>query len=355
MSLEVRALAAALLFALSAGPAAAQAAGGAGFAGLGAAAEGFALPDPAYRLRFPEDHGPHPEFRIEWWYLTAVLRGADGRDYGAQWTLFRTALAPGEAPGWSSPQVWMGHAAVTTEDAHFSAERFARGGIGQAGVTAEPFAAWIDDWSMAGPTLDAVTVTARGDGFAYRLEAVAEGPIVLHGQAGYSVKGPGGHASHYYSQPFFRVSGMLRLPQGEVAVTGTAWLDREWSSQPLEPDQTGWDWFALVFDDGARLMAAQLRGARPFTLGTLIAADGAATPLPDGALRLTPLRLHRVAGRELPVHWRIEVPGAGIDVIARAVNPDAWMETTIPYWEGPVRVSGSHAGMGYLEMTGYSP
>ena len=114
-----------------------------GFAGLGRDAEGFAVPEPGKRFVFPQDHGAHPEYRIEWWYLTANLTGPDGADYGLQWTLFRSALAPGEAEGWESPQVWFGHAAVTSSTAHFATERFARGGTGQAGVTAEPFVAWI--------------------------------------------------------------------------------------------------------------------------------------------------------------------------------------------------------------------
>ncbi len=152
-----------------------------GFAGLGSTAEGFALPDPEYRFQFPRDHGPHPAFRIEWWYVTANLTGADGRDYGLQWTLFRTALAPGTNDGWHSPQLWMGHAALTTPDAHFVAERFARGGIGQAGVTAQPFAAWIDEWQMAGPDIDEVCLTAQGTDFAYDVRLTADGPLVPQG------------------------------------------------------------------------------------------------------------------------------------------------------------------------------
>ena len=107
-----------------------------GFAGLGTDAEGFALPAPDPEFQFPADHGPHPDFRIEWWYVTANLEAADGTAYGLQWTLFRTALSPGEGDGWTSPQVWFGHAALTTPEAHFATERYARGGIGQAGVTA---------------------------------------------------------------------------------------------------------------------------------------------------------------------------------------------------------------------------
>ncbi|MCC5973151.1 MAG: iron ABC transporter permease, partial [Rubellimicrobium sp.] len=83
-----------------------------GFAGLGTDAEGFAIPQPGPVFDFPADHGPHPEFRIEWWYLTATLEGADGTPFGLQWTLFRSALAPEAGEGWSAPQLWMGHAAV---------------------------------------------------------------------------------------------------------------------------------------------------------------------------------------------------------------------------------------------------
>ncbi|TIM42928.1 MAG: iron ABC transporter permease, partial [Mesorhizobium sp.] len=117
---------------------------GQGFAGLGTEADGFSVPQPGTAFNFPADHGPHPGYRIEWWYLTANLQAADGADYGVQWTLFRSALAPVERSGWSSPQLWMGHAGLTTQTHQFVDERMARGGIGQAGVTAAPFAAWID-------------------------------------------------------------------------------------------------------------------------------------------------------------------------------------------------------------------
>lgn len=323
-----------------------------GFAGLGTEAEGFAIPDPGYRFDFPQDHGPHPDYRIEWWYLTATLQGEDGRDYGVQWTLFRTAMHPGEAEGWDSPQIWMGHAAVTSADEHLFAERLSRGGIGQAGVISEPFHAFIDDWRMEG--IDRMRVTARGAEFAYDLELVADGPLVLQGESGYSVKSPDGQASHYYSQPFYRVSGVLDLPGGSVNVSGQGWLDREWSSQPLSEDQLGWDWFSLQFEDGARLMGFGLRGSETvFTSATWIEADGAMTAFADGALRLTPLNRALVAGRNIPVEWRVELPARGVDVEVEALNPGAWMGVSFPYWEGPIRVRGSHEGRGYLEMTGY--
>ncbi|MCE0504198.1 iron ABC transporter permease [Roseivivax sp. GX 12232] len=350
--MNVKACLAALMLA---GPASAQ-----GFAGLGTEARDFAVPDPEAALRFPEDHFPHPDYRIEWWYLTANLEAPDGTRYGVQWTLFRSARSPGTAPGWEAEQLWMGHAALTSAEAHRVDERLGRGGTGQAGVE-RPFAAYIDDWAFASiapegaDPFSAARLTARGDDFAYDLALRAEGPLVLQGQEGYSVKSPAGQASYYYSQPFYRVEGALSLPGGEVAVTGRAWLDREWSSQPLSENQTGWDWFSLHFADGAKLMGFGLRerDGGHFTSATWIAPDGRPTHYGDGALRLTPLETAEVAGREVPVRWRLELPARGLEVTTEPLNEQAWMGTLFPYWEGPVTVSGSHAGEGYLEMTGY--
>jgi len=325
-----------------------------GFAGLGSDAAGFALPQPDRVLEFPADHGAHPDFRIEWWYLTANMTGPDGTPYGLQWTLFRSALAPRDGQGWDTPQLWMGHAAVTTLRAHHHAERLARGGIGQAGVTAQPFAAWIDDWQMAGPDFDTLRLTASGTDFAYDVTLRAGGPLVLHGQDGHSIKSAQGQASHYYSQPAYALSGTLTLPGGPVPVTGSAWLDREWSSQPLAADQTGWDWFSLSFDSGDRMMGFVLRGGDDYTSATWIGADGQVTAFADGAFQARPLTWHRVAGRSVPVDWQVRLPDRGVDVTVRALNRDAWMDTSVPYWEGPVTVSGSHTGVGYLEMTGYT-
>ena len=324
-----------------------------GFAGLGAAADGFSLPRAGTPFSFPADHGPHDDFRIEWWYLTANLTGPDGTPYGLQWTLFRSALAPESGEGWTSPQLWMGHAAVTTPDAHFVAERLARGGIGQAGVVADPFAAWIDDWTLQGPDFDHLEMTAQGTDFAYDMTLTATGPLVRHGDNGFSQKSGQGQASYYYSQPFFDIAGTLSLPGREIAVSGIAWLDREWSSQPLASGQTGWDWFSLSFDDGAKLMGFRLRGEPDYTAATWISADGTPTAYADGAFLATPLTDATVAGRDLPVQWRVELPDQGLDVVVEAIYPGAWMAVSVPYWEGPVTVTGTHDGRGYLEMTGY--
>lgn len=331
-----------------------------GFAGLGEAAAGYAAVERGRPLRFPADHGAHHGFRIEWWYVTANLEDEQGRDWGAQWTLFRVALRPGpEVPGWGSPILWMGHAALSGPFGHQHGETLARGGIGQAGVEPQPFRAWIDHWSLrstAGEGLQHLEMQASGAGFRYRLQLASDGPLVLHGDQGYSEKSGRGQASWYYSQPFYRVSGEIERAGERLAVRGQAWLDREWSSQPLAPDQQGWDWFSLHLDGGAKLMLFRVRqdDGEHYRAGTWIAADGRAVALRGEQIGLDELAWTRQAnGRRVPTRWRVRVPAHGVDVEAAAIQPHAWMDTLFPYWEGPVRLSGIPGGRGYLEMTGY--
>ena len=329
-----------------------------GLAGMASGGEGFAEVRPDTPITFPEDHGAHPRFRIEWWYVTANLEDAEGTPLGAQFTLFRFATRPEpEGEGWANGQVWMGHAALTTADTHRHAERLARGGIGQAGVETGPFRAWIDDWRFASTDagFSPLALSARGAGFAYDLTLTAEGPMVLQGEAGHSVKSEAGQASHYASQPFFRVAGSVTLDGAPREVTGRAWMDREWSSQPLAEDQPGWDWMSLHLSGGAKLMVYRLRSrdGDHYLTGNWITPEGESTRLAPGKIAMTPLGEAEVAGRRVPVRWRVEIPGRGVAIETRPLNPAAWNATSTEYWEGPVFVSGSHGGEGYLEMTGY--
>ncbi len=333
-----------------------------GFAGLGRDAKGFANVTPGRALAFPADHGAHADYRIEWWYVTANLKDAAGQDYGAQWTLFRQAMKPGDDDGgWASQQIWMGHAAVTRGDTHRYAETFSRGGIGTSGVEASPLSAWIDAWQLkAGDGFDAtivspVALNAAGADFNYALTLKAEQPLVLQGDRGYSKKSERGQASYYYSQPFYRASGTVTIAGKSVDVSGTAWLDREWSSQPLASDQTGWDWFSLHLADGDKLMLFRLRqgsGGNYFS-GNWIGRDGVSTQLPSDAIAMTPLAATRIGTRDIPTSWRVSVPSRGLQIDVAPVNAQSWMGTSFPYWEGPIRFGGTQSGMGYLEMTGY--
>ncbi|MBX9710960.1 MAG: iron ABC transporter permease [Xanthobacteraceae bacterium] len=333
-----------------------------GFAGLGIEAGAFEPVVKGRALTFPADHGPHPRFRIEWWYVTANLHDGAGTPYGVQWTLFRQAMEAGpDAENWASRQIWMGHAAVTSASEHHFGERLARGGIGQAGADAEPFHVWIDAWDMRGldamsaQTISPLVLTASANDFAFDLKLEASQALVLQGDAGYSQKSDKGQASYYYSQPFFKARGEIELSGHRVQVTGQAWMDREWSSQPLASDQKGWDWISLHLDSGTKLMLFRLRQSdgKNFISGNWIGADGLSEVLASNMIALTPASQNSIEGRMLPTEWDIEIPSRGLKIKIVSLNPQSWMATTIPYWEGPVRIHGSQSGVGYLEMTGY--
>jgi len=342
------------------------------FAVLAQSAEDYTPARPGQALTFPRDHGAHPGFRIEWWYLTANLESPDGKTFGAQWTLFRLAVQPPQArePGnaLKSKQVYMGHFAITTPENHVAFQRYSRGGerdrLARSGVEAAPFVAWLDDWVMrsTGAALLPMEVFARQDDYSIRFNLDGNSPLVLHGDAGFSQKHPNGGGSYYYSQPFLAVNGELEVAGKHIPVTGQAWLDREWSSQFLQGRQEGWDWFSLHLENGEKLTLFQLRqpGAlntdEAFRYGLLMRPDGGTVPLDPEKIKLSVLSTTPVAGRQLPLSWRIELPQLKRTIDIKALHPDQWMDVDFPYWEGAITASGEgpgSRGLGYMELTGY--
>jgi predicted secreted hydrolase len=255
-------------------------------------------------------------------------------------------------------------------------QRYARGGnhdgVAQSGVRAEPFAAWLDNWSLRSTVagwLPLRAVFSEGDmGFELRLES--DQPLVLQGDSGFSQKHPSGSGSYYYSQPFLRAQGKLMVNGEEIPVTGQAWLDREWSSQFLQPGQVGWDWFALHLDSGEKLMLFRLRqdsssgsangtasgSAGEYRHGVLLSPTGRKTPLDSQQIEFEVTAYMRLHGRRLPAEWRIRLPEVGRELYIRPLIEDQWMDVDFAYWEGAIVVSGDSPetrGRGYLEMTGY--
>ena len=350
---------------------------GSGLAVLAQSADSYAQAQPGQALVFPRDHGAHPGYRIEWWYLTANLQDAAGGSYGAQWTLFRLAIQTRGSPKPGSPgpegnsqnnQVFMAHMAMTTPTGHLSFQRYARGGDPdentRAGVTAEPFSAWLDDWELrsTGEQWLPLEVKARQADNAMHLQLRGTAPLVLQGEAGFSAKHADGGGSYYYSQPFLKVSGQLTIAGEVIPVNGDAWLDREWSSQFLQREQSGWDWFSLHLENGEKLMLFQVRqkegqkGVANYLQGNLMAPDGSTTALDPARIRLEPMQKSRVAGRNLPLRWRVSLPQIGRQFEIQATIENQWMAVDFPYWEGTVTISGSgpeNRGKGYMELTGY--
>jgi len=324
---------------------------------------------------FPRDHGPHPDFRTEWWYVTGNLTSEAGRDYGFQLTIFRNALAPAppESPSaWATNQAYMAHFTVTDVQAGtFRAyERFARGAAGLAGAEAEPLRVWLEDWSLeaTGPSTFPLELEADHGDTALHLRLDRGKPAVPQGDRGLSQKGPEpGNASFYYSLTRMPAEGTLVLGPDTVAVSGAAWLDREWSTSALAEGQVGWDWFALQLDDGWDLMIYRLRradgSADALSDGVLVDPEGLRVPLEwgrDVTMESTGTWTSPIDGTVYPSGWRIRVPDRGWALAVTPRIPDQELDVSFRYWEGAVQVSGAGEGglpvegRGYVELTGYA-
>ena len=333
---------------------------------------GYARASEPRRLVFPRDHASHPQFKTEWWYFTGNLGDPQDRRFGFQLTFFRFALAPNEPDGtsaWRGRQAWMGHLAITdAQDGRFvHAERFSRDGLGLAGNATEPFRLWIEDWSAtsAGPDPFPLRLQASSPQAGLDLVLTAGRPPVAHGESGLDRKGPeSGNASYYYSMPRFTVEGELNIGSKSHVVSGSAWMDREWSTNALSPELEGWDWLSLELSDGRDLMLYRLRtttgDSSPFSSGSLIGTDGSIAPLnPDAfVLEATEYWTSPTTGVRYPVGWDVELAAQNLILEVRALIPNQEMNLAVRYWEGAVTAQGSSAntpvtGRGYLELTGY--
>lgn len=339
---------------------------------------GYARANPAYRISFPEDHGAHPDFYLEWWYFTGNLENAEGQSFGYQFTTFRNAMAPpdaeayaGTAPSarseWRSRQLYSAHFAISDPERgiFLSDERYARGaaGLGGAKLEAGQLEVWVEDWRMSGPDdLSEVLVEAAGDGIEISLTLKPAKPIFLQGDQGFSPKGRDiGQASHYYSVTRLETEGSIVVDGRSESVTGLSWFDREWSTSLLSEDQRGWDWFSLQLDSGEDLMFFRLRSdTQDYVDGTLVSAGGTGIPLDPSAVELTPTGFWTSPSTdtEYPIAWTLRVPEHNLDLTLEATIPNQELSTRVSYWEGAVRVSGTRdnlplSGRGFAELTGY--
>lgn len=325
----------------------------------------FAPVRPGVPLRFPADHGAHPDFRTEWWYITGWLDTPQGKK-GFQITFFRTKPdidTPNPSP-FVPRQVIFAHAALS-DPGHGKlrhAARIARAGFGLAQARVGDMDVAVDDWRLFRRPDGRMQAKVAGDGFALDLMFTPTQAVILQGQGGYSRKGPDpAEASHYYSWPHLKVAGQLADRVGKRAVTGQAWLDREWSSTLMNARAVGWDWLGLNLDDGGALTLFRMRDAQ----GGALWAGGS---LRDAAGRVTVFGRDDVRWQAAgwwqsprsrarwPVRPSVEyrVNGQWRRIAVQPWMPDQELDSRAGggplYWEGAVTVQG---GRGYLELTGY--
>jgi predicted secreted hydrolase len=357
---------------------------------LGGATSGFAQVLGPRAFEFPRDHGPHPEYRQEWWYVTGNLDAASGERFGFELTFFRFALAPptpaavtpvgsggGAAEsGWHSRQIYMAHFAITDvgrQRFRFS-QKLSRDAVGLAGAETPPLHLWVDDWSLSALSSDDTTWRMRASEGGYELTLDAKTLVqpVLNGDQGFSRKSDAvGAASYYYSIPRVEVHGQLLRDGKPLDVHGLAWLDREWGSGPLD---RGWDWFALQMNDGSSFMFYALRtndgrlahgssGRDPHSAGTWTSPAGQSRRLSSEEVQIDVLDYWtNPRGERYPGRWRVRVPAVGVDVEVRPELQNQELTTSTRYWEGAVDVTavsgsagGKPGGRGYVELVGYAP
>lgn len=335
---------------------------------------GFASVDGDRAFQFPTDHGAHPEFRSEVWYITGNLEDEEGRLFGFQVAFFRLRLVP-EAiereSAWGANQVFRAHFALTdaSQGRFASEERFSRTALGLSGMDESPVRVWLENWSLdsadnhAGQ--DRFLLRASSGGIDLELELVAAKPPVLPGSVDLFEPGPGRNAFNFYFLPRLVATGILRHAGAERKVVGNAWLDRAWGRVPSPRGQIALNRFALQLDDGRDLLCLQLRrrdgSGTPIPSCLLVGSDGTSKSFRRRDIRLEPLD-HWVSTQDdtsYPLAWRLTLPGEGLVLELAPFLEGQELDFAARVWSGTVDVSGSDdgnsvSGRGHLELSGYA-
>lgn len=322
---------------------------------------------PGNELVFPRDFGAHPTFRTEWWYATGWLHTPGKQPIGFQITFFRSATGQdADNPSKFAPkQLIIGHAALSdpAQKKLLHSEKSARQGFGLAYAAEGDTSVKLDDWRLTRNNDGSYQANVHSRDFDLQLTLQPTQAVMLQGEQGYSRKGPQPQqTSYYYSEPQLAVAGTLTRQGQPLPVSGTAWLDHEWSSSVLAADAAGWDWLGANLDDGSALMAFRIRSKSGGTLWSHAALRnpaGKMTQFAPDAVLFAPQRLWRSprTNATYPVAMQIQTGSTRwqLTPLQDDQELDARRSTGTVYWEGAVTISrdGHPAGRGYLEMTGY--
>jgi len=325
-----------------------------------------------YVFSFPRDHASHPDFKIEWWYYTGNVKAADGRRFGYHVTFFRVGIdySPVNPSKWAVRDLYMTHLAVSDPKGqrYRFAEKLTRGGPGLAGAKTDTYYTWNDDWhaGLQGKQHQIVATSAQA---AVDLMLDEGKPPAINGINGINQKGAReGNASHYYSLTRMPTRGAITIEGERFDVTGETWMDHEFSTSFLEPEQRGWDWFSIQLSDQRELMLYRMRRADgshdPRSSGTLVDTNGRTTHLGNDDFTLTPGRstFKSKNGASYPTEWTVSIPSQKIELRVTTPLQDQELSleqsTGVAYWEGMIDAAGRSgdravSGSGYLEMTGY--
>ena len=340
------------------------------------AADPWARANAPWSWSFPRDHGAHPQFKTEWWYLTGNLDDEKGNPYGYELTFFRHGLQPLPTQpdsAWSIRDIFFAHLAITDvrSGKFIFSEKITRGALGDAEFSAKDMQVRIADWSLQRKPDSTLQMTASDPalGIGLELSATPLKPLTLQGEKGLSRKSSTpGNASYYYSFTRLQTSGQLTIAGKKIPVQGLSWFDHEFSTSALGEDQEGWDWFCLQFDSGDELMLYRMRNpgnqADSSSSGTWIPARGASIPLKSSDFTIVPIDEWKTAsGATYPSGWKLSIPSLQLsgEVQPLLLDQELRLKRTakIRYWEGACTFKGAQkgkalSGRGYTELTGYA-
>lgn len=343
------------------------------FLALAAALSHFQFATPGYHFHFPRDYFNHPSYEVEWWYYSGNLTTHQGRCFGFELALFRLGVTPpaNRKSPWQVDDLYVAHVALSDLDGRrfLYRERVNRGGPGIAGISEAEQRVWNGNWQVRwrGENQQLAAVTRS---FSLQLLLRPAKALVLNGHHGFSQKAPGaGNASNYFSFTRLETTGNVILGDERYEVTGSSWMDHEFSTTPKASPVAGWDWFGIQLDNDTEIMLYRVRLKsgifNPYSSGTWTDPKGNGHYLDVHDFLLTPGQTWtspRTRAR-YPIQWQIAIPSLRLQLKATTPLDDQELvgdnSASPTYWEGAIRLSGEEAGrpvkgVGYLEMTGYA-
>ncbi|MBL9116323.1 MAG: FtsX-like permease family protein [Verrucomicrobiaceae bacterium] len=319
--------------------------------------QAFEIARPGKSFSFPTDHGSHPEFRTEWWYVTGHLDVDGQHHYSFQATFFRQAG--------QQETLHLAHSALLNvkTGSFIHEERLNREGWDATSSTGR-LEVFNGNWSltMKGDELS-LTFTVKADA-SLQLKLKPAKPLVVFGDNGVSRKGASEQAaSHYLTFTQLECAGEVNVNGLSQKVSGQAWMDHEFSSSQLDRGQVGWDWASLQLNDGTEIMVYRMRrndGTSDPAGTTLAFIDLKGRVQHTNKFEWEPAGAWQSphSGASYPIRPTIKVDGREYRLLPKSNDQEHLGKISkLPYWEGACDVldaNGRKIGRAFLELAGYA-
>lgn len=331
---------------------------------------GFPPVASPWHFRFPADHGPHDQYRTEWWHLTGVLTDESGSRLGVQLSVARVGLKPeplDRTSRWAATGIYAGQITLSGAgvDGLRTHQRVSRGALGLAGARARPLRIWVENWRLeqiddAGPAL-ALKIQVAAENLDVDLELHSTKPLVDANElAGQQAGQPAPFV--FYIQPRLSAKGTLSIAGRPTRVGGAVSMEHAWGELPLPGGPVARDRFTLYLDDARELFCIRTHrvdgSGTPAANCVLVGREGSPLSLSSDEIEMEPLDHweNERTGTVYPVRWALRIPERGLELEIIPQSADQAGTGWMPSWAGPVRLelaSGEPAGYGFVQLNGY--